>query len=327
MNFPHKTIIPAEGITVLSLCDGMSCGHIALERAGIKVKKYYAAEIKDIGIKVTQYNYPDTIQIGDVTKISYENGILHTEVDDFIDEIDIVMFGSPCQSFSIAMKTDKRIGRADKEKSGLFDECYRVLKEVNPKYFLMENVRSMKDEDKDYITEIMGVQPIMIDSALIAPAIRKRYYWTNIPNVSQPIQKDISFSQVLTEGYTERNKARSLIVSECRPLSNPFKMFHRHYSIGLWNLIFKSKEHYELCVKTYKDLTGGKRKMSAKQIEDLQIPEGIFDGVRYMNKTEMERCQTVPEGYTECLSRNEAADVLGDGWTIDVIAHILSHLK
>lgn len=305
----------------------MSCGQIALEQQGIKVDKYFAAEIKDIGIKVTKDNYPNTIHIGDVNRITYKDGVLHTEIGNFETNIDLVIFGSPCQSFSIAMKTDKRVGRRDKQKSGLFDECYRILKEVNPKWFLMENVRSMKDEDRDYITNLMGVEPIMIDSALIAPAIRKRYYWTNIPNITQPMEINKPFSDVLTEGYTERDKARCLCVTECRPLSTPFKMFHRYYSIGFWNLVFKSKEHYELCVDTYNKLTGGKRKMSAKQIDELIIPEGIFDGVRYMNKTEMERCQTVPEGYTKCLTRNEAADVLGDGWTVDVIAHIFSGLK
>ena len=143
-----------KGITVLSLCDGMSCGHITLEQEGIKVKKYFASEIKDIGIKVTKENYPDTIHVGDLTKISYEDGVLHTEIGDFKTEIDIVMFGSPCQTFSIACKTDKRIGLEDDMKSGLFMQCYRILKEINPKFFFMENVASMKDDDRDFITEI-----------------------------------------------------------------------------------------------------------------------------------------------------------------------------
>lgn len=120
---------------VLSLCDGMSCGHIALDRAGVNVDKYFAAEIKEIGIKVTKYNYPDTIHIGDVNKITYKNGILHTEYGDFETDIDLVIFGSPCQTFSIAMKKELRVGLENKEKSGLFLECYRILKEVNPKYF------------------------------------------------------------------------------------------------------------------------------------------------------------------------------------------------
>ena len=134
-------------MNVLSLCDGMSCGQIALERAGIKVNKYFASEIKDIAIKVTRDNYPNTIHIGSVTEVSYKDGILHTENGDFKTDIDIVIFGSPCQTFSIAMKTELRVGLENEEKSGLFLECHRVLKEVNPKYFLMENVARMKKDD------------------------------------------------------------------------------------------------------------------------------------------------------------------------------------
>ena len=114
----------------MSLCDGMSCGHIALEKAGFKIGKYFASEIKDVAIKVTKDNYPDTIHIGDVNKITYKDGVLHTEVGDFETDIDIVMFGSPCQTFSVACKTDKRIGLDDDERSGLFKQCYRILKEV-----------------------------------------------------------------------------------------------------------------------------------------------------------------------------------------------------
>ena len=138
---------------ILSLCDGMSCGRIALEKAGIKVDKYYASEIKDIAIKVTKYNYPDTIHIGSVTEVSYKDGVLHTANGDFETDIDMVIFGSPCQTFSNAMKTEWRVGLENKEKSGLFFECYRVLKEVNPKWFLLENVASMKNEDRDYQTQ------------------------------------------------------------------------------------------------------------------------------------------------------------------------------
>ena len=203
-----------EGLVVLSLCDGISCGRLALERAGIKVKQYYASEIKDIAIQVTMDNYPDTIQLGDVTKIHYINGILETENGNFnVGEIDIVMFGSPCQTFSIAMKTDKRIGLADKEKSGLFLECHRILREVNPRYFLMENVARMKDSDRDIISRMMGVEPIRINSKLVSAQLRDRYYWTNIENVTQPEDKGILLKDIITSGYVDRDKARALLVS------------------------------------------------------------------------------------------------------------------
>jgi site-specific DNA-cytosine methylase len=160
---------------VLSLCDGMSICQLALDRASIPVEEYYAAEIKEIAIRVTKDNYPDTIHIGDVHKISYKDGVLHTENGDYnVGKIDLVAFGSPCQSFSQAMKTHMRIGLEDKERSGLFLECYRVLKEVNPDWFLMENVASMKQEDRNFITKLMGVEPIRINSKLVGPALRDR---------------------------------------------------------------------------------------------------------------------------------------------------------
>ena len=279
---------------VLSLCDGMSCGHIALDRVGVNVDKYFAAEIKEIGIKVTKYNYPDTIHIGDVNKVTYKNGVLHTENGDFETDIDLVIFGSPCQTFSVAMKKDLRVGLENKEKSGLFLECYRILKEVNPKYFLMENVARMKRDDMDFITGLLGVEPIRINSKLVSAQLRDRLYWTNIPNVTMPQDKGIILQDILTSGYADREKARALLVSDSRPLTTKERMIHRYRSTGFTTLVW---EQY-----------------------------GNDQSVRYMNQTELERCQTVPEGYTECLTRNEAADVLGDGWTVDVIAHIFRGL-
>lgn len=302
----------------------MSCGHIALDRAGIKVKQYFASEIKDIAIKVTMHNYPDTIQIGDVNKVSYKDGILHTENGDFETQIDLVMFGSPCQTFSIAIPTEQRVGLQNKSKSGLFYECYRILKEVSPAYFLMENVASMKDKDRDTISSIIGVNPIKIDSQLVAPALRKRYYWTNISVDKQPDNANVELQSILESGYTDRQKARCLAVIDSRPNSTPIKMFHRYYSTGFTTLIFKSEAHYKECVQEYERLSGGKRKVKAEELDEYS--GNVFDGVRYMNQNELEICQTVPKGYTDCLSRNEAADVLGDGWTVDVIAHILSYM-
>lgn len=315
--------IKQKGMKVLSLCDGMSCGQLALKKLGIPIEAYYAAEIKDVAIKVTLDNFPNTIEIGDVNQVSYKDGILTTENGDLqVGQIDLVMFGSPCQTFSLAMITEHRVGLEDKEKSGLFYECYRILQEVKPKYFLMENVRSMKDKDRDFISQVMGVEPIMIDSALIAPAMRKRYYWTNIEGVEQPKKKDIPLQSILTSGYTERQKARCLTVSDSRPLTTSVKMFHRFYYKGFNTLVFKDRQHYLNCKQYYDDNYKG---MAAK---DIPVDEtDVFDGVRYLNQLELERCQTVPEGYTKILTRNEAADVLGDGWTIDVIAHILSYMK
>ena len=220
----------------------MSCGQIALKELGIPIKNYLAAEIKEIAIKVTKANFPNTIHIGDVNKISFSNGILHTEDKDYnIGKIDLVMFGSPCQSFSIAMKTDMRIGLDDKKRSGLFLECYRILKEINPTYFLMENVARMKKEDADFITKLMGVKPIRINSSLVSAQLRDRYYWTNIPNVTIPKDKHILLQDVLTSGYTNREKARALLVSDSRPLKTKEKMLHRYYDTGFTTIVWEEK--------------------------------------------------------------------------------------
>lgn len=279
---------------VLSLCDGMSIAHIALERAGFVVDEYYAAEIKPIALKCTKDNYPDTVHIGDVNKVRYENGVLYTENGDFnVGHIDIMIFGSPCQSFSIAMKTEMRVGLEDKVRSGLFLECHRILKEVCPTWFILENVASMKNEDRDFLSKCMGVEPIRINSKLVAPALRDRYYWTNIEGVTQPEDKGITLQSILTSGYTDRQKARALLVSDSRPLTDKKKMLHRYKKFT--TIVWEEK--------------------------------GNDDSIRYLNQTELERCQTVPEGYTRCLTRNEAADVLGDAFTVDVIAHILSFIN
>lgn len=285
-------MIGGHNMKVLSLCDGMSVAHIALDKIGIPVEKYYAAEIKPIAIKVTKDNYPNTIHIGDVNKISYKGGILYTENGNYnVGHIDLMVFGSPCQSFSRCMKTDMRVGLEDKTRSGLFFECYRILQEVRPTWWLLENVASMKAEDRDYLTECMGVEPIRINSKLVCAALRDRYYWTNIPGITQPEDKGITLQSILTSGYTDREKARTLLVSDSRPLRDKQKMLHRY--------------------KKFTTIVWEER--------------GNDDSIRYLNQTELERCQTVPEGYTRCLTRNEAADVLGDAFTVDVIAHILSH--
>lgn len=172
----------------------------------------------------------------------------------------------------------------------------------------------------------MGVEPIKICSSALSPALRNRLYWTNIPNVEQPPKKQCSLQSMLTEGYTDREKARCLTVVDSRPQKTPIKMFHRYYSIGFGTIIFKSKEQYEQC-KAYYDEHFGKRNIKAEDIVLPKEDEYIFEGIRYMNQIELERCQTVPQGYTNCLTRNEAADVLGDGWTVNIISWIFKGLK
>lgn len=280
-------------MNVLSLFDGISCGMVALERAGIKVDKYFASEIKDIAIKCSMDNYPDIIRLGEIKKVKYENGVLFWEGGQEKVKIDLLIGGSPCQNFSQAMKVEKRKG-FEGEKSSLFYEYYRLLQEVKPKYFLLENVKMRKDVELK-MNEYMGVKAININSSLVSAAFRNRYYWTNIPGITQPKDKGIKLQDILTSGYTDRDKARALLVSDSRPLTDKQRMLRRYKDAGFTTIVW---EKY-----------------------------GDNNSIRYLNQTELERCQTVPEGYTKSLTRNQAANVLGDGWTVDVIAHIFSFIK
>ncbi len=171
-------------MNVLSLFDGMSCGMIALDRLGIKVDNYYASEIDKYAMQVSAANYPEIIQVGDITKLDLST----------LPKIDLVMGGSPCQGFSLA---GKQLA-FDDPRSMLFFEFVKCVKELNPKYFLLENVR-MKKEYLDIISEYMGVEPIFINSSLVSAQSRQRYYWTNIPNVEQPEERGIVLRDILED--------------------------------------------------------------------------------------------------------------------------------
>lgn len=301
---------------------------MAFEKLGIPIDKYYASEIKEIAIKATKHNFPNTIHIGDVTKIHYDNGVLTTEFGTYHTDIDIVIFGSPCQSFSRAMIQNKKTGLEDMERSGLFLECHRVLNEVKPKYFLMENV-VMKSEDEQVISNMLGVKPIRINSSLVSAQLRDRYYWTNIPNVTIPCDKHIKLQDIITDGYVPDEKAKCLCKNNSHGYYNgcnwtPIKRFHRYYYKKFGTMVFPSKEYFENCLRITQNILNGQK--STAKIYDNYVGNE-FDKARYLWKEERAKLQTVPEKYVECMTEQEAADLLGDGWTVDVIAHILSNLK
>ena len=191
-NISLKTILEGDNMNILSLFDGISCGQVALERIGAKIDNYYAYEIDKYAIQVTQKNYPHTIQCGDVTKADFTQ---------YKGKIDILMGGSPCQGFSFA---GKQLNFED-ARSKLFFEFVRALKECEPKYFLLENVK-MKKEYQDIISSYLGVEPIEINSALVSAQNRKRLYWTNIPNVTLPEDKGILLKDIVHEGEDDREK-------------------------------------------------------------------------------------------------------------------------
>jgi len=176
--------------TVLSVCDGMSCGRIALEKLGIHPVKYYASEIDKYAIQITQKNYPDTIQLGDINNY----GMWELTPEFSWDNIDLLIGGTPCQDLSIAKQNRKGL---EGSRSGLFWRYVEIFEKAKPKYFLLENVASMKDSERDIISNILGVEPVMINSALVSAQQRKRYYWTNIPCLSQPEDRGLVLADIV----------------------------------------------------------------------------------------------------------------------------------
>lgn len=185
-------------MNVLSLFDGMSCGQIALDKLGIKVDNYYAAEIDKYAIKVAKANYPNTIHLGDVRDVMWPETFEGMQID-------LLIGGSPCQGFSFAGKQLN----FDDPRSKLFWEYVRLLKECKPKYFMLENVK-MKKESMDVITEALGVEPIFINSSLVSAQNRQRYYWTNIPVDGLPDDKGIKLRDILEDGEVDRDKAHCI---------------------------------------------------------------------------------------------------------------------
>jgi len=262
---------------VLSLFDGMSCGQLALNRVGTGVEKYYASELDKYAIQVTQANYPDTVQLGDIT--------LWRDWDIDWSSIDLLIGGSPCQGFSFA---GKQLA-FDDPRSSLFFEYVNILnhiKSVNPDAkFLLENVK-MKKEYLDIISDCVGVQPVFINSALVSAQNRQRYYWTNISEIEQPADKGMMLADVLEDGYVDRDKSFCIDANYFKG-GNLKSYFEKHRR----QLVFSDA--------TYRKLT----------------------------PVECERLQTVPDNYTNHVSNTQRYKMLGNGWTVDVIVHILKEWK
>ena len=296
---------------VLSLFDGMSCGQIALERAGIKVEQYYASEIKKHAIQLTQKHYPNTIQLRDVTKVSYKDGVLYTENGEFeVGKIDLILNGSPCQNFSQARACMYEIDGLKGDKSKLFYEFLRILKEVKPDHFLLENVK-MKKESYEQLNEYLGVKGIPINSELVSFQKRPRIYWTNIPNVTIPENKHINFQDYKDTDY-----------EYCKQ----FKVKRTPSRERMWNNGQGRINGLGSC----DNVTNSEKVYCLTRKQDRCPNSGLIeldDFCRYLTRREIELAQTLPIGYTDGLSYNQMQDLCGDGWTVDVIAHILKGLK
>jgi site-specific DNA-cytosine methylase len=253
---------------VVGLFDGVSCGQVALQRAGIHYDTYYASEIDKHAQVVTQKNFPDTVQLGDVTK--------WREWD--LKDVDLIMGGSPCQGFSVA----GRHLNFDDPRSALFFEFLSMIRHYKPKYFLLENVK-MRQDIQDAISAELGVEPILINSNLVSAQNRKRLYWTNIPDVKLPKDQGISLESILEipaeSGITVRPKSK--------------------------------------CVRV-----GGRQAYDRHEWDSIDNTHS-----RKFTVLECERLQTLPDGYTEGISNTQRYKTLGNGWTVDVIAHIFRNIR
>ena len=301
-------------MNILSLFDGMSCGQIALKRIGIDFENYYASEIDKYAIQITQKNHPNTIQLGDVS-------ILDTSK---LPRIDLLIGGSPCQSFTFA---GKRVGMTTKDsvdilsleqyltlkkqgfefegESYLFWEYMRILTEVKPKYFLLENVK-MEKKWKDLLSSVIGVESILINSNQFSPQNRQRLYWTNIDIDIEGYHNDKYLKDIIEDSV---DKKYNLSAIHHKAFLKSYKWKHNDInekSKPLLATYFKQPPHCPYIIWGDSD--------------------DINSGYRRLIPLECERLQTVPENYTEGVSDTQRYRMLGNGWTVDVIVHILKNI-
>jgi DNA-cytosine methyltransferase len=320
-------------MNVLSLFDGMSCGQIALEKLGIPVKNYFAAEIDKYAIQVAKSNYPDMVHLGDVKNIKTSGTHLMDEFD-CGHKIDLLIGGSPCQGFSFAGKQLN----FDDPRSQLFFEYVRLLKALKPKYFLLENVK-MKKESMDIITEYLGVEPVEINSNLVSAQNRKRLYWTNIPmnglpkdkgimlkDILEPVEqiddvyyysdKSIAYMERGNEKWQQAGSRRADRYTQTPDTKKAFTItanFHK----GVPYNYFDDVRDKSKCVRS-----GGRGSYDRHEWDSVDT-----NHIRKLTVTECERLQTVPDGYTCGVSNTQRYKMLGNGWTVDVIKHIFEGLK
>lgn len=282
-------------MNVLSLFDGMSCGQIALNRAGIKYDNYFASEIDKYAIKVTMANYPNTIQLGSVLDVKATD----------LPKIDLLIGGSPCQGFSFA---GKQLNFED-ERSKLFFEYVRLLRECKPKYFMLENVK-MKKEYEDVISDFLGVNPIKINSSIVSAQNRDRLYWTNIPVNSMPEDKGLVLKDVLSD-------VDHHIITIKHPETIRRTKNYAQYDQTLKGHGSQDQRFFYLNGKS------GCITKSRSSIPKVEYGNDII----LLVPEEVEKLQTVPIGYTAMVKTQHRYAMLGNGWTVDVIAHILRGIK
>lgn len=359
-------------LNVVSCFDGIACGYEAIERAGLKIRNYWAFEIDKYAIQIALKNHPDIVEMGSVEGADFKQ---------FQGKTDLLIGGSPCQNLSIAGNGTGLKG----EKSKLFFEFVRALEQIKPKYFLFENVASMTKNNKDKITKLLGVEPIMINSALVSAQNRKRLYWTNIPIEGQPEDKGILLKDIVLENTeVDRDKSYCIDANYCNGAPSDYLIRRRRQhvydivksyivpfdktlqildkevqtgKIGYFGVDSQSRRVYAIHGKSVTlcgDAGGGAAKMGQylfgcltpdkinKRQEGQRFNTGakfytltaqdrhgvLVEGyIRKLTPVECERLQTLPDGYTEGISDARRYRALGNGWTVDVITHILKGIK
>lgn len=288
-------------MNVLSLCDGISVGQLALKRAGIKFLKYFASEVNNSVIKITQFNFPRTIQLGDITKLDPKN---------LPKTVFLLIAGFPCQDLSRAKRRGEGLHG---ESSKLFWEIIRIIKLVKPKFFIIENVM-MKKEWMDIISNELGVKPIIINSNLVSAQNRLRLYWTNIPGITQPDNRGILISNIIYDDLYKRFYDSRITLT--KKLTK---------SCVKWNI--NGKKHFSQPHRAY--YKNGKMCTITKGQDFMNIVIDYENDIyRRIHPVEAERCQTIPDNYTNVpgVSLSQRFRALGNSWTVDVITHILSFL-
>jgi len=284
-------------ISVLSLFDGISVAQLSLKELNIPINNYFASEIDKNPKTVTQHHFPGTIQLGDVREVD------GTE----LPQIDLLIFGSPCQNLSCLRKNRQGLNSED---SGLFFEALRILKEVNPRYFLMENVGSMSKFDRKVISDLLGVKPLQINSNLLTGQNRNRLYWTSIPNVTIPVDSEIQLKDIIEDGYVDRNKANAVLTKNVPYTKNGLIRYLKK-SIG--GVVFIDEKFASLS-----------KKEKLKRIEPMNN-EQVRELFRTFTSVELERLQSLPEGYvSEILKKTPTHNCVGNSFSNNVIKHILS---
>ena len=293
---------------------------VALERAGIPVERYVAYEIDKYAIQISKKNYPHIEHCGDVTTADF------TQYKGF----DLLIGGSPCTYWSIAK--NGRETTPDGIGGKLFMEFVRALRESECRYFLYENNNSIHQNIKDFISEQMGVQPIMINSALVSAQQRKRCYWTNIPGICQPEDKGILLKDILESGISWQDKSYCMTASYDGAVfwntmqRSQRSMIAEPIRIGQYGNGGQGQRIYSVRGKSVTLSANGGGQGAKTGLYKIDLPDGDYI-IRKLTPVEAERLQTLPDNYTEGISKTQRYKCIGNGWTVDVIAHILTGIK